>query len=252
MSDFHLFPLQRILGQEYLSAEEIQSVLSRGADFSREEIRTGDGALSFRISKELLLDLRSLGAKVPTIKLDHVFESRLAEAIHEGLKPLRKADPSLLRDPGLWTWLGLYPLRDYVIYRWCEGPNSTGGPLRTDRCSYFLTTDSLQGQARCAVRRLWIAADACERAGGGSADLLNLLKSTDLYTGIFERMIGLDAELAVEVAAQFVGLAEDERRRGLRLLGAVLSTTMLEVLDSRQQKAVLVAAAKSEVSGIII
>jgi hypothetical protein len=79
-----------------------------------------------------------------------------------------------------------------------------------------------------------------------------LLKLTDLYTGIFERMIGLDAELAVEVAAQFVGLSEDDRRRGLRLLGAVLSTTMLEVLDSRQQKAALVAAAKSEASGIVI
>jgi len=252
MSDFRSFPLQRILSCEYLSAEEIQSVLSRGSDFSREEIRVGDVALTFRIEEALLAGLRSLGTKTPTIELDHVFESRLAEAIHEGLKPLRKADPNLLRDPGLWTWLGLYPLRDYVIHRWCEGLNSSGGPLRTDRCTYFLTSDSLQGQARCAVRRLWIAADACERAGGNGADCLNLLKLTDLYTGIFERMIGLDAELAVEVAAQFVGLSEDERRRGLRLLGAVLSTTMLEVLDSRQQKAVLVAAAKSEAAGIVI
>jgi len=252
MSDFRSFSLQRILGYEFLSAEEIHSVLSRGSDFSREEIRVGDVALTFRIEEALLAGLRSLGTKTPTIELDHVFESRLAKAIHEGLKPLRKADPNLLRDPGLWTWLGLYPLRDYVIHRWCGGISSSGVPLRTDRCTYFLTTDSLQGQARCAVRRIWIAADARERAGGGSADLLNLLKLTDLYTGIFERMVGLDAELAVEVAAQFVGLSEDERRRGLRLLGAVLSTTMLEVLDSRQQKAVLVAAAKSEASGTVI
>lgn len=252
MSEFRSFPLQRVLGHESLSAEEIQGVLSRGADFSREEIRVGGSALTFRIKEELLTDLRSLGTKTPSIELDYVFESRLAKAIHEGLKPLRRADPNLLRDPGIWTWLGLYPIRDYVIHRWCGGLNSTGGPLLTSRCSYFLTSDSLQGQARCAVRRLWIAADACERAGGGSADLLKLLKSTDLYTGIFERMIGLDAELAVEVAAQFVGLSEDERRRGLRLLGAVLSTTMLEVLDSRQQKAALVVAAKSEASGIII
>lgn len=251
MSKMISLPMQRILGHEYLSVEEIQNVLSRNSDFSIEAVQVNGSAISFLIEDQLLSDLRSLRTETPTVRLDNIFESRLAEAIHDGLKPLRRAGSAFLRDPGIWAWLGLYPLRDYVIGRWCGGFNSSGGPLQTDRCSYFLTNDSLRGQARCGVRRLWTAADTRERAGGDRVDCENLLKSTDLYTGIFERMIGLDAELAVEVAKQFVGMKEPERRRGLRVLGAILSATMLEVLDLTE-KANLVTAAKNEAASTLV
>jgi hypothetical protein len=65
-------------------------------------------------------------------------------------------------------------------------------------------------------------------------------------------MLGLDPDLALEVGKQFVTMNEDERRRGLRLLGAILSTTLLESLDDVGEKKALVAAAKAEATNKLL
>ena len=65
-------------------------------------------------------------------------------------------------------------------------------------------------------------------------------------------MLGLDPDLALEVGKQFVTMNEDERRRGLRLLGAILSTTLLESLDDVEEKKALVAAAKAEATNKLL
>jgi hypothetical protein len=251
-----VFAIHRILNTPYLSNEEIQLTLNRGEDFSKEVVQLGGKPLEFSLEGQLLDSLANYREDDPKFVLDHSFEAKLAVAIYEGLTPLRQAAEHLLRDPGIWAWLSLYPLRHYVIHRWCGGRNSFGGPLSVDKCSYFLTTDSLQGQARCGVRRLWVAASTCQRSSEknalNEANVEILLRFSDLYTGIFERMLGLDPDLALEVGKQFVTMNEDERRRGLRLLGAILSTTLLESLDDVGEKKALVAAAKAEATNKLL
>ena len=232
--------LSKLVGSDSLTTSSlIAMALGEGVNDDRvQQVLVQGSAIEFDLPSEFVR-----GNKFSTDD-----EVQLASALYEALKPSLALSPALVRDHDVWAWIGLFPLRNYVLNRWCGGISPEGQLGRAHGVSYFLTSDSLVGQARCGARRLWIAALASYRADGDSRYLPALLAKTDLYTAIFERMIGLDAEVAVEVAVQTQKESEDVRRRTVRVLGQVLSTTVLEALD-RTQKAALVGecliAAKS-------
>jgi hypothetical protein len=182
-------------------------------------------------------------------------ETDLAIAIHQLLQPVRKTRTDLLKDNGFWMWICLEICREQIVNRWCGGFTSSGSVRLPEKASYFLSGDSLVKQSRNGARRLWIAAEISQRCDGDYRHTLGLLASTDLFTGITERMVGLDAEMAVELMIQLSAIkgpvngvrVEDFRRLVLRKVTVVLSTVAIELLN-RSQKAALVNLVISELS----
>lgn len=224
--------LFRSVNADYLDADEIARLVTDTEECESELVLVDGEAVPFN------LDIADMNFTSKSVKA--ALEADLAKRLHQALVPARAASPALLMDTGIWTWIALGPLQDYVVERWCGGRTRGRGLEKPEGCSYFLTGHSLADQTRCAPRRLWIAANTSWLAEGDYSHVENLLKFTDLYTGIFERMLGMDAELAVEMATQLKDLPEHDRRTALKLIGALLSTTALEFLD-RGEKSQLIA-----------
>jgi len=214
-----------------LTAQDVYSRIINGLDFAVSPITVNSNTIEFNFDPDVRRDLVGRTA----FSVDD--EIKIAIALHEALIPARRASPALLRDPGVWAWIGLEQLRDYVLIRWCGAKRTSMLPASPEKCSYFLTGDALVRQARCAVRRLWIAANASHRARSDYAAVAANLALTDLYTGVFERMLGLDAELACALTAELhkPKYAEDFRRKVLIGVGIRLSTVALECLDAGQK-----------------
>jgi hypothetical protein len=79
------------------------------------------------------------------------------------------------------------------------------------------------------------------RARGDFSIVRANLAFTDLYTGVFERMLGLDAELACLLTEELStdSYDEDSRRRVLVGIGARLSTIAVEYLDAGEKRQLL-------------
>lgn len=223
--------LSRIDDATDLTSQDVYSKLVNNHEFSASVIKVDEQFINFDFDPEVRRDL------VGRTAFSAADEQRIAVALHVALVPARKASIGLLRDPGVWAWIGLSELRDYVLIRWCGATPASMLPTSPERCSYFLTSDALVRQARCAVRRLWIAASTSDRAGSGYGAVAANLALTDLYTGVFERMLGLDSELACLLTAELhkSKYSEKIRRQVLIGVGARLSTVALECLDAGQK-----------------
>ena len=219
--------VKRLPNWEKWSKEKVLNILNTGAKVEYEEYPGG-----LTISGDLPLEK---GAnKVKGI------EAKLAIAIHEAIAPVRSEAPAIVKDNGFWMWFGLDLCREQMIDRWCDGRGLDGKVVKEDRAAYFLSGDSLQAQQRCGVRRLWIAADISKRCSGTYEHVEGLLLNTDTFTGIAERMIGLDAEMAVAVMLELNEIAsEDLRRLVAKKVSVVLSTVALEVLDMKQKQKIV-------------
>jgi hypothetical protein len=86
---------------------------------------------------------------------------------------------------------------------------------------------------------LYIAARAAQLADGNFDNLSKFFADTDLYTGIFERRMSLDAETAVELAVSLENSTRAERRFVLRSVQLMLGTVALEYLDRSQKKKII-------------
>jgi hypothetical protein len=223
--------LQKIDDASELTAQDVYGKLVNNQDFATSVVKVDNSTIPFSIDPTVIRNLKGRTA----FSVDD--EESLAIAIHKALIPARQASLALIRDNGVWAWIGLYELREYVLIRWCGATAASMLPTSPDRCSYFLTNDGLARQARCGVRRLWIAANASHAARGNYGAVKANLSLTDLYTGVFERMIGLDAELACLITSELHKsvYTEDIRRRALIGIGARLSTVALECLDAGQK-----------------
>lgn len=234
--------LGRVVDVEFLAARDIYDRLSAGGTFNTEEVHVGQSKapFSFKVPASIKLD-----QSVWTVKE----EAQLAVELREALSSARKLNSGLLNDHGIWTWLGVEVLRDYVVNRWCGGYEN-GRPQNSSRCEYFLTGDGVHAQTRCAVRRLYIAAETSFRADGDDRWVEKFLQNADIYSSIFERRLGMDSELAVAMLDSYLSLGSGSRtvyRRASKLIGLILSTTTLEALDRRDKRA-LVQEAVSEVT----
>ena len=227
------FQVKRVLDVEFLSSRQVAETIGNKSDFTLEDVLIGGKPIKMSI-------------------LHTPDEAGLAASLHQSLMPIKKAKPSLLNDPGLWAWIGLYPLRDHVIQRWCDGYED-GWPKNQSRCTYFLTGDGIHAQSRCAARRLYIAAETSLRSEGDYSQIPLLLRTKDVFSAIFERKLGLDPELAMEMAMQFDPIRSDRKayRTAAKLLGIILATVCLEDLN-RAEKKQLVSDAIEEVGlGVI-
>ena len=169
------------------------------------------------------------------------FETNAAIELHDALIPIRASHPELLIDPKFWSWVALVPMREYVLGRWCKAAGLFGSPLPADlETGYFFTKrGDLKGHTRSGPRRLYIAARAAQLADGNFDNLSKFFADTDLYTGIFERRMSLDAETAVELAVSLENSTRAERRFVLRSVQLMLSTVALEYLDRSQKKKII-------------
>jgi len=176
-------------------------------------------------------------------------EAKIAQELYEALAPALKAEPNLLADPGVWAWVSLVPMREYMVARWSKSlasADSDSDSNEETKFDYFYTNrNNLKQHTRCGTRRLYIAAAACIKADGDFGNLKKFFESTDLYTGIFERRLGLDSEIAVELVAALSGKDRAVARYVLRSVELMLSTVSLEYLD-RNQKRKLIADAISD------
>lgn len=176
-------------------------------------------------------------------------EAKIAQELYEALAPALKAEPNLLADPGVWAWVSLVPMREYMVARWSKSlasADSDSDSNEETKFDYFYTNrNNLKQHTRCGTRRLYIAAAACVRADGDFGNLKKFFESTDLYTGIFERRLGLDSEIAVELVLALSGKERAVARYVLRSVELMLSTVSLEYLD-RNQKRKLIADAISD------
>ena len=223
------FGVKRIIDVEFLSAKQIYESIGNKADLPLEDVL--------------------VNGRQPQLSILRTNDdSKLAESLYESLAGIRKEKPALLNDHGFWAWLGLYPLRDHVITRWCDGYEN-GWPRSPSRCSYFLTGDGVHAQSRCAPRRLYIAAHTSRRAEGNYSQVPLILKTADIFSTVFERKLGLDPELAMEMVTQFDRIRTSRKtyRTAAKLLGLSLATICLEDLD-REEKRQLVTDAIDEVS----
>ena len=66
-------------------------------------------------------------------------EATLAIHLYEALVPAKKASLGNVLDPGIWAWIGINQLSDYVVNRWCGGWNKDGSPKELEKCKYFLS-----------------------------------------------------------------------------------------------------------------
>lgn len=165
-------------------------------------------------------------------------EAKFASGLYDALSPVMKTEPGLLADPGIWAWVSLVPMREYMLARWFDGRDLSDLDWSAEtKFDYFYTNrNNLKRHTRCGTRRLFIAALACMKADGDMGNLELFFESTDLYTGIFERRLGLDSEIAVELVLALSGKERALARYVLRSVELMLSTVALEYLDRGQKK----------------
>jgi hypothetical protein len=238
--------LRRIIDVEFITTSQVFEELCSGRSFPSEEVLINDKSVGFslKLPKGLDLHQESWSSKD---------EALLAIALREALSVARKSNPGLLNDHGVWAWIALEQLRPYVVNRWCDGFDPVNQPKKPSGCAYFLTGDGVHAQSRCAPRRIFIAAETSFRADGNSRSVEKFLEKSDIFSSIFERKLGLDAELAVEMVQNFYATKapRETYRRATKLIGLILGTTCLEALE-RQEKKLLVKEAMNEVSSSLI
>lgn len=204
---------------------------------------------NFKIVKDGNTDILLIGfptimpGDLPKVQTQE-FETKCAIKLFDALEPVQKVNPNLLSDPKFWAWISLVPMRDYILGRWCGGAGLFGEVLPADiSISYFFTKrGDLKGHTRSGARRLYIAAKACQLADGNFDNLSKFFVDTDLFTGIFERRLSLNSEIAVELAIALVDKDRATRRYVLRSVQLMLGTIALEYLDRKQIKALIETA----------
>jgi hypothetical protein len=236
--------LYRIKNIEYLTAAEIQRKIVQNEDFETEKVIFGGSPIPFKFKSPKSLDVKKK-------KWSTDDEAKLAVALFESLSPTRDASVGLLSDPGIWAWIGLTQFPDYVINRWCDGVVTGSEPKDIKKFEYFLTGYGNHTQTRCALRRLYIAANASWRAENTFDFVHPFLEKADLFTSIFERNIGADAGLAVEIVKQYKDLTRKQYRVAIKLIGLILSTMSLEYIDEKEKKAIVAEAKAAISSGLV-
>lgn len=180
-------------------------------------------------------------------EVDAAVEVHVAKALHEWLRPLIIDEPLRMKDDAMWTWISCFPLREYALRRWCGGGGLDGQPLQgTKGLSHLISDSSIHGQARCASRRLFIAADTSMREKGDYSRLNDYFSDTDLFTTIFERQIFLRPALAGALIDRFREIEPKLSKSGdkrlvwrwiARSLNLALGSFVLEALDEDEIKA---------------
>jgi len=204
-------------------------------------------------------------AKTPVIRASD-FETALkvvasdvkfGRAIFGVLKSVFSSRPELERDPGFWTWLSVRVFRDYSLHRWCGSflLAESAPPPSSEMLSHlkFGSSSNLKSFTRNSIARLYIVFQAIDAVGITSERDVVGLGSTLLvsrtHQEIFERLIGLDAELVVLVARHLskkrlagVKLGQGDansQRRFLKNLNLALGSVAIETLSLPEKQSLI-------------
>jgi hypothetical protein len=173
--------------------------------------------------------------------VDSKTDAQLARELHVSLMHL---DRRTLTDPLLWHWLSLEVFPRYTALRWFGGHQimdlSTKGAdgkhiIPDSEVKRFLGTASLEGVSRNSLARLFWGAETAWLQGTGSdryESVVDVFALADLFVGVFERVLGLRPDTAIQLIQRISNRDENSRRAILTDLNLVLSTTCLEALDS--------------------
>lgn len=235
--------LSRLVDASQTSASEVFQIFQSNSRFNFEPVYHDGQQIEFN------LDLTEVNISQKSWTVEH--ETKLAIALYEALIPARQVSMQYLIDPGVWSWIALNDLKDYVVNRWCGGYVRSGVPVKPEACSYFLTGNSSQKQTRCAPRRLYIAAETSWRVEGDFSRVEQLIANTDLYSAIFERQLGNDLELAIEISTVFGKSKREIYRPGIKLIGILLSTVALEFLDRDAKRELVLEASRAVKSKLV-
>jgi len=235
--------LRRLVDASRTTPSDVFQIMSSNSEFNFETVLNDGEKIDYHI------DLSGIDMK--KTKWSASDEANLAIAIYESLVPVREVSLEYIIDPGIWSWIGLTQIKDYVVNRWCDGYTHAGLPEKPSSCSYFLSGNSIQRHTRCAPRRLFIAADTSWRVEGDFSHTKTILENTDIYSATFERQLGNDPELAVEIATIFKGTKREVYRPGIKLVGILLSTVALEVLNRKEKRELVQEAFNAVKDGIV-
>ena len=167
-------------------------------------------------------------------------DAQLAQEIHAALNGLPRR---VLTDPLMWQWLTLEVFPNYVRSRWfgdyelrqLRETDGAGKALIPDSAvKRFLGNASMVGVSRNALARLFWGAEAAWFQASGKdryAEVDIVFASSDLFVGVFERVLGLREDTSLELIREIGALDQNVRRSILINLNLVLSTTCLEAMS---------------------
>ncbi|KLR59928.1 hypothetical protein IMCC26207_110167 [Actinobacteria bacterium IMCC26207] len=159
-------------------------------------------------------------------------DAELAKVLHQSLIGVRRRT---LLDPRTWHWLCLAEYADYTLARWADGADrDLAGTLEGAKLVRFLGQDSLVGRSRNALARLYWGADTAFSVSGDYTKVATVFEIPDLLVGVSERKMGLDPSAAIAIMEELKGLKEKARRKALKRVNFILSTTSLEALSPAQ------------------
>lgn len=187
-------------------------------------------------STETILELPGLDRlkkKLATGNYSSSDDANVAQQIH-GV--FRNLDDRTMTDTQMWQWLTTTQFKHYVRDRW--KPKNKNLDLTNHAAQQrFLAGGSMAGISRNALARLYWAANTLwtEEDGYKYSDVV--LNVQDLYSGIFERELGLHPPLAREFAKQYAKggkISEDVHREWLKNVNHVLTTVAVEGFNEGQ------------------
>lgn len=232
VSDMHSIRLRRLRNQASVGA--VRSVISSGRMFESEELSESIADLS-EFRRKFDEHVAAGGGVLSTSS-----DAPLARELHEALRGLTRRE---LTDPLMWQWLSLGVFPDYVASRWFAGRSlsqlnevdADGKQKISDsEVKRFLGSASLVGVSRNSLARLYWGADAAWQQGvepDRYADVELVFELADLFVGVFERVLGLRADTALDIIRRISVFDEKSRREILSNLNLVLSTTCLEAME---------------------
>jgi hypothetical protein len=186
------------------------------------------------LSTETVLELPGLDQlkeKLATGEYSSSNDAEVGQEIHGVFKDL---DDRTMTDTQMWQWLATTQFKHYVCSRWnIEDEDLTKPSAR----AHFLGGGALVGVSRNALARLYWAANTLWTKDDGYKYSDIVLGNQDLYSGIFERELGLHPPLARELAKQYgTGRKKSEavHREWIKNVNHVLTTVAVEGFDEGQ------------------
>lgn len=161
------------------------------------------------------------------------WDAELAEPLHTAMRGLQRRQATDMR---LWHWLCTNPaqLRTFVWHRWRGAvPVETSDAMRPSLAAHFLGRASLNGFSRNALARIYLCAETLHSEEDGYELVRRALGNTDLYSGIFERKLGL-APAAARAAVRALDHPGIDHRPSLLRLNHVATTLALECMSGEE------------------
>ncbi len=171
-----------------------------------------------------IIELQNTGG----LKGKSEMDAKLAPGVYAALKHLNRRT---LTDPFMWHWLTTTLFKDYVTARWWDQKGDFDSWLETGGAAeHFLGSNSNVGFSRNAIARLfWASEKTCV---DNSFELTEkVLMDTDLYSGLFERDLGMESRLVRLCIEKMEDITEGQKRESLKVIRMRMGSTPVEAFN---------------------